>query len=166
MRTGVAQVPRTARGWIHKTGNDGVIMVVEDTEQGVLVGATAMAPTGGEILGGLTLAVHARVPVERLRQMICAYPTFHRGIEDCGTLVLTLAFGGDADAEGPLAAPRPPRPRPQLLQFGRQSVELLMRRGHPLLDKAHPLVDGRWRVGDHARGKHGRLWVGGAGRAG
>jgi hypothetical protein len=26
--------------------------------------------------------VHAHVPTERLRQMIYAYPTFHRGIED------------------------------------------------------------------------------------
>lgn len=59
-----------------------MITVVEDTEQGVLVGATAMAPAGGEVLGVLTLAVHAQVPVERLRQMIYAYPTFHRGIED------------------------------------------------------------------------------------
>jgi hypothetical protein len=36
---------------------------------------------GGEVLGLLTLAVHARVPVRRLREMIYAYPTFHRAIE-------------------------------------------------------------------------------------
>jgi pyruvate/2-oxoglutarate dehydrogenase complex dihydrolipoamide dehydrogenase (E3) component len=82
VRTGVAQVPRTARGWIHKTGNDGVIKLVEDAEQRVLVGATAMGPAGGEVLGALTVAVHARVPTENLRRMIYAYPTFHRGIED------------------------------------------------------------------------------------
>lgn len=29
----------------------------------------------------LTLAVHARVPVRRPREMICAYPAFHRAIE-------------------------------------------------------------------------------------
>ncbi len=34
------------------------------------------------MLGLLTLAVHAEVPVEQLRQMIYAYPTFHRAIED------------------------------------------------------------------------------------
>jgi hypothetical protein len=28
------------------------------------------------------VAVHAEVPVERLRHMMYAYPTFHRGIED------------------------------------------------------------------------------------
>jgi pyruvate/2-oxoglutarate dehydrogenase complex dihydrolipoamide dehydrogenase (E3) component len=82
VRPGTAAVPSTARGWIHKAGNDGVIKLVEDADRGVLVGATAMAPTGGEILGLLTLAIHAQVPTERLRQMIYAYPTIHRGVED------------------------------------------------------------------------------------
>jgi pyruvate/2-oxoglutarate dehydrogenase complex dihydrolipoamide dehydrogenase (E3) component len=82
VRTATAQVPATARGWIHKAGNDGFIKLVEDAERGVLVGATAMSPAGGEVLGLLTLAVHARIPTEQLRHMIYAYPTFHRGIED------------------------------------------------------------------------------------
>jgi pyruvate/2-oxoglutarate dehydrogenase complex dihydrolipoamide dehydrogenase (E3) component len=82
VRVGATPVPQTARGWIHKAGNDGVIKLVEDAGRGVLVGATAMAPTGGEILGLLTLAVHAEVPTDRMRQMIYAYPTFHRGVED------------------------------------------------------------------------------------
>jgi pyruvate/2-oxoglutarate dehydrogenase complex dihydrolipoamide dehydrogenase (E3) component len=82
VRTGTSEVPRTARGWIHKAGNQGVIKLVEDAERGVLVGATAMGPAGGEVLAALTLVVHAHVPTERLRQMIYAYPTFHRGIED------------------------------------------------------------------------------------
>jgi hypothetical protein len=30
----------------------------------------------------LTLAVHAEVPLETLRGMIYAYPTFHRAVED------------------------------------------------------------------------------------
>jgi hypothetical protein len=30
----------------------------------------------------LTLAVHAAVPVERLDEMIYAYPTFHRAVQD------------------------------------------------------------------------------------
>ena len=79
---GRAAVPSTARGWLHKAGNDGFIQLVVDRSRGVLVGATAMGPNGGEVLGMLTLAVHARTPVEELRSMIYAYPTFHRGIED------------------------------------------------------------------------------------
>ena len=70
------------RGWIHKVGNDGFYKLVEDRRRGVLVGASSVGPHGGETLGLLTLAVHAEVPVDRLRWMIYAYPTFHRGIED------------------------------------------------------------------------------------
>jgi pyruvate/2-oxoglutarate dehydrogenase complex dihydrolipoamide dehydrogenase (E3) component len=79
---GRAEVPSTARGWLHKTGNAGFIQLVADRDRGVLVGATSMGPNGGEVLGLLTLAIHARTPIEELRSMIYAYPTFHRGIED------------------------------------------------------------------------------------
>ena len=82
VRTGSARVPATARGWIHKAGNEGFIKLVQDAGGGVLVGATSAGPVGGEVLSMLTLAVHARVPVQRLREMIYAYPTFHRGVED------------------------------------------------------------------------------------
>jgi pyruvate/2-oxoglutarate dehydrogenase complex dihydrolipoamide dehydrogenase (E3) component len=54
---------------------------VADADRGVLVGATSAGPAGGEVLGVLAVAVHAEVPTERLRQMIYAYPTFHRAIE-------------------------------------------------------------------------------------
>jgi pyruvate/2-oxoglutarate dehydrogenase complex dihydrolipoamide dehydrogenase (E3) component len=79
---GSTKVPHTARGWLHKAGNDGFIKLVADTDRDVLVGATAMGPNGGEVLGLLTLAVHAETPIATLRQMIFAYPTFHKGVED------------------------------------------------------------------------------------
>jgi pyruvate/2-oxoglutarate dehydrogenase complex dihydrolipoamide dehydrogenase (E3) component len=82
VRTGLAQIPSTARGWIHKVGNEGFIKLVEDADRGVLVGATSVGPVGGEVLSMLVLAVHAEIPVETLQRMIYAYPTFHRGIED------------------------------------------------------------------------------------
>ena len=82
VRTGLAQVSSSARGWIHKAGNDGFIKLIADTERGVLIGATSAGPVGGEVLGALAVAVHGEVPVEHLRHMIYAYPTFHRGIED------------------------------------------------------------------------------------
>ena len=82
VRVGMAQVPSSARGWIHKAGNEGFIKLVEDVRRGVLVGATSAGPTGGEVLGLLALAVHAEVPTAHLRRMIFAYPTFHRGVED------------------------------------------------------------------------------------
>ena len=79
---GRANVPSTARGWLHKAGNEGFITLVADRPRGVLVGATAMGPSGGEVLGLLSLAVHAAIPIDQLRTMIYAYPTFHRGVED------------------------------------------------------------------------------------
>jgi pyruvate/2-oxoglutarate dehydrogenase complex dihydrolipoamide dehydrogenase (E3) component len=45
------------------------------------VGATSAGPDGGEVLGMLTLAVHARLPTHELRRMIYAYPTFPRAVE-------------------------------------------------------------------------------------
>ena len=82
VRTGVSQVPSSARGWIHKVGNEGFIKLVEDRSRGVLVGATSVGPVGGEVLSMLTLAIQAEVPCEDLRHMIYAYPTFHRAVED------------------------------------------------------------------------------------
>jgi pyruvate/2-oxoglutarate dehydrogenase complex dihydrolipoamide dehydrogenase (E3) component len=81
VRTGITSVPASARGWIHKAGNDGFIKVVEDAERGVLIGATSAGPVGGEVLGALVVAVHGEVPVARLQNMMYAYPTFHGAIE-------------------------------------------------------------------------------------
>ena len=81
VRVGTYPLPDSTRGWIHKAGNEGFIKLVEDAGRGVLVGATSAGPAGGEVLSMLTLAVFAEVPVTRLRQMIYAYPTFHRAVE-------------------------------------------------------------------------------------
>ncbi|WP_157252575.1 dihydrolipoyl dehydrogenase family protein [Nonomuraea typhae] len=64
------------RGWIAQV--EGLVKLVAAGD--VLVGATVVAPPGGEVLGMLTLAVHARVPLTRLDEMIYAYPTFHRAV--------------------------------------------------------------------------------------
>jgi pyruvate/2-oxoglutarate dehydrogenase complex dihydrolipoamide dehydrogenase (E3) component len=80
--TGITQVPASARGWIHKAGNDGFIKVVADADRSVLVGATSAGPGGGEVLSALAVAVRAEVPLATLRNMPYAYPTFYRAIED------------------------------------------------------------------------------------
>lgn len=80
--TGFARIPSTPRGWIHKAGNEGFIKLVVDADGDLLIGATSAGPMGGEVLSMLTLAVHARVPIATLRQMIYAYPTFHRAVEE------------------------------------------------------------------------------------
>ncbi|AOT58952.1 MULTISPECIES: dihydrolipoyl dehydrogenase family protein [Streptomyces] len=81
VRTGLARVPSSTRGWIHKAGNEGLVKLVADADRDVLVGATSAGPMGGEVLYGLAVAVHAEVPLPRLRHMMYAYPTFHRTVE-------------------------------------------------------------------------------------
>lgn len=81
IRTGMSQIPESARGWIHMAGNDGFIKLIENAEWGTLVGATAVGPSAGEVLGFLAVAVHTETPTAALRDMIYAYPTFHRAIE-------------------------------------------------------------------------------------
>jgi pyruvate/2-oxoglutarate dehydrogenase complex dihydrolipoamide dehydrogenase (E3) component len=80
VQVGLTPLGETTRGWIARA--DGLIKVVAVADRGVLVGATTMGPAGGEVLGALAVAVHGEVPIERLRSMIYAYPTLHRGIED------------------------------------------------------------------------------------
>jgi pyruvate/2-oxoglutarate dehydrogenase complex dihydrolipoamide dehydrogenase (E3) component len=83
VRVGVAPTASTARGWIHGPGAEhGVIKLVADAEQGVLVGGSAMGPAAGELAGLLVLAIQGRVPVASLRELIYPHPTFVRGVED------------------------------------------------------------------------------------
>lgn len=77
--TGAAEVDGSPRGWI--SGSTGVVKVVADAASGVVVGGTVVAPYGGEVLGLLSTAVHARLTVPDLLRMHFAYPTFHRVIE-------------------------------------------------------------------------------------
>jgi pyruvate/2-oxoglutarate dehydrogenase complex dihydrolipoamide dehydrogenase (E3) component len=70
-------VAASARGFIQRA--EGFVKLV--ARDGVVVGGTSMCPYGGEVLGLLTLAVHARVSVETLHSMIFAYPTFHRALD-------------------------------------------------------------------------------------
>jgi pyruvate/2-oxoglutarate dehydrogenase complex dihydrolipoamide dehydrogenase (E3) component len=81
VRVGQTPLEQSSRGFVHGPGGRGLIKVVEDADRGVLVGATAMGPAGGEILGFLAVAVHAGVPTATLSSMIFTYPTFHRAIE-------------------------------------------------------------------------------------
>lgn len=82
IRTGSEPMPASSRGWLHGPGNDGFVKVVEDADRGVLVGATVVGPHGGEVLGLLTLAVHAEIPVSTLTTMHYAFPTLHRAVLD------------------------------------------------------------------------------------
>ena len=80
VRVGTTDLASSTRGWIAR--GEGLVKLVEDADRGVLVGATSVGPTGGEVLSMLVTAVHAEVPTDSLRSMIYAYPTFHRAVED------------------------------------------------------------------------------------
>ncbi|GAB2623215.1 NAD(P)/FAD-dependent oxidoreductase [Streptomyces capparidis] len=80
VRTGFADVATGSRGFVHRVGNEGFVKLVADAREGVLVGATSAGPAGGEVLGALAVAVHARVPLGELKRMMFAFPTFHRAV--------------------------------------------------------------------------------------
>ncbi|GAB3665897.1 NAD(P)/FAD-dependent oxidoreductase [Nocardioides korecus] len=80
LRIGHQDMAANSRGWINRA--QGLVKVIEDADRGVLVGATVVGPTGGDILGMLTTAVHAEIPTSRLLSMIYAFPTMHRAVEE------------------------------------------------------------------------------------
>jgi pyruvate/2-oxoglutarate dehydrogenase complex dihydrolipoamide dehydrogenase (E3) component len=111
VRTAVSPIPSSSRGWIHGPGNDGFIKLIADASAGVLIGATSAGPAGGEVLGALAVAVHARVPVAVLSQMIYAYPTFHRAIEDAITQLSLRRPRRGRGRHGPRVSRTKRRPR-------------------------------------------------------
>ncbi|HSJ29223.1 MAG TPA: NAD(P)/FAD-dependent oxidoreductase, partial [Acidimicrobiia bacterium] len=76
----VKQVPATFRGWLHRTGNAGVIKLVVDRRSGTLLGATAVGPHGAEVLGMLSVVMKTGTPVSELVDMIYPFPTFYGGV--------------------------------------------------------------------------------------
>ncbi|WP_310529864.1 NAD(P)/FAD-dependent oxidoreductase [Nocardioides sp.] len=80
VRTGFADISESARGWLDGAGNQGHLKLVADASTGLLVGASAVGPTGGDLVALLTLAVHAKVTPAVLRRMHFAFPTYHGSV--------------------------------------------------------------------------------------
>ncbi len=78
--TVVKNLGSTFRGWIHGTGNSGVIKLVADRSENRLVGATVVGPSASEVLGFLALAVDKRIEIDELVDSIYAFPSFYGGI--------------------------------------------------------------------------------------
>lgn len=76
----VKDLTATFRGWIHGPGGVGFVKMIADRRSGLLVGATAVGPHGGEVLGMVATAIHAGVPLEVLGRMIFAFPSFHGAV--------------------------------------------------------------------------------------
>jgi len=68
-----------SRGWL--ANEPGMIKLVADRSRGVLVGACAVGPCGGEVLSMLATAVHAEIPIATLVEMHFAYPTYYRAVQ-------------------------------------------------------------------------------------
>jgi pyruvate/2-oxoglutarate dehydrogenase complex dihydrolipoamide dehydrogenase (E3) component len=77
VRVHATDLANNTRGWLHRA--EGFLKLIES--EGRFVGGTAAGPMGGELLGALSVAVHGEVPVERLRHMMYAFPTFHRALD-------------------------------------------------------------------------------------
>jgi len=76
VRTGCTDLAQSTRGWIHRVGNAGFVKLVASGN--TLVGGTVAGPHAGEVLGLLSAAVSARVPLDDLADTVWAYPTLHR----------------------------------------------------------------------------------------
>ncbi len=68
-----------ARGWLAR--ETGMIKLVADRGRGILLGACAVGPSGGEVLSMLATAVHAEIPIATLAEMHFAYPTYYRAVQ-------------------------------------------------------------------------------------
>jgi len=68
-----------SRGWLAK--EEGIVKLVADRAQGVLVGACVVGSTGGEVISMLATAIHAAIPIATLAEMHFAYPTYYRAVQ-------------------------------------------------------------------------------------
>jgi len=81
-RTGTVQVPYSARGWIHKAGNDGFYQGDRGRRPFGTGGRELGRPGRREVLSAVQVAIRPRSRWPTLRNMPYAYPTFYRAIED------------------------------------------------------------------------------------
>ncbi len=66
---------------------DGFVKVITD-RKGVIIGGSIIAPSAGEMIHELALAVKLRVKAEVLAEMTHAYPTFSEAIKiACSNIV-------------------------------------------------------------------------------
>lgn len=59
----------------------GLVKLVADRSTGQLLGGSVMAPSAGEVIGFIGLAIRVQVPSSILEEFIYPYPTFLRGVK-------------------------------------------------------------------------------------
>ncbi len=68
-----------ARPWTYEREPRGNLGLLVDTQQGVLVGAWAVAPQAGEWIHQASLALRARIPIAVLLDQVAQFPTYSEG---------------------------------------------------------------------------------------
>lgn len=109
----VKDLRATFRGWLHATGNAGIIKLVADRGENRLLGASVVGPRATDVLGFVALAVQERVPLQNLVNMIYAFPTFYGAVgEALGSYGRGIVRVMDPDT-APLFDDPPDRGRPR-----------------------------------------------------
>jgi pyruvate/2-oxoglutarate dehydrogenase complex dihydrolipoamide dehydrogenase (E3) component len=82
VRIGLLPTKNSDRGWLHGAGGvEGVVKLVADGSTGRLLGGSVMAPSAGEVIGFIALAIRAGIPISTLEDFIYPYPTFLRAVK-------------------------------------------------------------------------------------
>lgn len=81
VKTACTGLDSSTRAWLHGPGADGFVKLVADPAAGQLIGATLAGPDASETVPLLTLAIHARVPLDRLQSMIYGFPSFNDAVK-------------------------------------------------------------------------------------
>jgi len=90
-RTEVLRLPLERIDRAQTTGElDGFIKMV--TRNGILVGATVVAPVAGEIINELALAIQSKATLRQLSSTIHAYPTYGIGIQQLASHATIAEF--------------------------------------------------------------------------
>lgn len=66
-----------SRPWTYERDPGGHLGLLADVNQGVLIGAWAVAPLAGEWIHPASLAIRARIPLDTLRDQVPQFPTYN-----------------------------------------------------------------------------------------
>jgi pyruvate/2-oxoglutarate dehydrogenase complex dihydrolipoamide dehydrogenase (E3) component len=65
-----------ARPWTYQKDPSGTLGILTDADQGVVVGAWAVAPLAGEWIHQAALAIRAAIPLDTLLDQVAQFPTY------------------------------------------------------------------------------------------
>jgi dihydrolipoamide dehydrogenase len=74
------EISNTAR-YLTDGGPDGLVILVADVSEGILVGASAIGPHADDWMTEMVLAIHAKIPISILAEVVHGFPTFGQVLE-------------------------------------------------------------------------------------